>query len=472
MKNYLLPLCLFFTIGASAQKLVSATYLGTTPSFQFQLLLPTQAQYGVDYYKITYQTTDVDGSQTIASGGLAVPNTSSCNDFPLAAYCHGTVSEKEAVPSRDNSEAFLTKALASTGAVSVAPDYLGLGDNPGLHPYLHAESQATATLDLIRASREYLQDSTSVTLNGEVFVTGYSQGGHAAMATVKYVQDSGLFNEFDIVAAGPASGPYNLSGSQSTVLLSGQPYSNPGYVVYLLFAMNRVYGDIYQSVDELLKSPYDTTIPPLFDGTNDMSFINSQLPNTLSGFIQDSVLANLKADSTQSNHPIWRALKKQDNFDWAPSFPLKMYYCTQDEQVSFQNALDADSAMTANGAANVAAINKGATDHAGCIFPSLTTGGALSLMMQNTTACMMIGLGENAFQNSIEIYPNPGQSYLQFSKFEGTFSLKISDVSGQEMYNGIINSSTQLNTEKWANGIYFFRFKNGGEIFTKKWVRE
>ena len=39
------------------------------------------------------------------------------------------------------------------------PDYLGMGESPGLHPYVHGESEATATLDMIRAAREFISDS-------------------------------------------------------------------------------------------------------------------------------------------------------------------------------------------------------------------------------------------------------------------------------------------------------------------------
>ncbi|HAD97404.1 MAG TPA: hypothetical protein DCG19_08350, partial [Cryomorphaceae bacterium] len=185
-------LFLAVVIPGTAQKLVSAQYLSTSTSAQLGVLSP-KAIFDVDIYKIAYNTVDVDGSPTVASGAMVIPVNTTCNQFPLISYNHGTVLKKEDVPSRNNGESLIPKLMASTGKVTVCPDYLGLGDNPGLHPYLHAESEATATIDLIRAVREYINDSLTISLNGEVFITGYSQGGHAAMATLKYIQDQNLY---------------------------------------------------------------------------------------------------------------------------------------------------------------------------------------------------------------------------------------------------------------------------------------
>ena len=59
------------------------------------------------------------------------------------------------------------------------PDYIGMGESPGLHPYVHGESEATATIDMIRAAREFITDSLNLIDNHQVFLSGYSQGGHA-----------------------------------------------------------------------------------------------------------------------------------------------------------------------------------------------------------------------------------------------------------------------------------------------------
>ena len=446
--------------------LKSTQYLGQTSASMFSAFVPS-AKYNVKAYKITYNTTDVDGSNTVASGAVYIPVGSSCDTFSILSYDHGTVLNKDDVPSRDNQEALIVKIAASVGAVAVAPDYLGLGDNSGLHPYMHAESEATATIDAIRAAREFL-DSLNLGDNGEVFLTGYSQGGHAAMATAKYIQDSNLLAEFNVIAAGPASGPYNLSGTQAEVLLSDQPYSNPGYACYILFAMQRVYGNIYSSYDEILKSPYDTLIPPYFDGTYDMPIVNSLLPDTLSGFMQDSVLQNFRNDTVGKTHPIWQALIANDNYNWKPNFPVEMYYCTMDEQVDYHNALIAEDSMNARGAASVVAIDNGTYDHSGCVFPSLLD--ALSLFLSKKTGCT-IGLDELVLEN-LEVYPNPTTGSFTIAGHEKPVEMELINASGVLVKRGNIEPNGQVDISNLPTGIYFLKLQRGNYFVTKQLVKQ
>lgn len=454
---------IFIQSQANAQKLVSAELINTATG-QILAFVNPAAQYDVNTYKITYNTTDIDGSATIASGALMVPVNSGCDQFGLVSYCHGTVLEKDNVPSENNSESLIPKLLASAGKITTAPDYLGLGVNIGLHPYVHAESEATAAIDLMRAAREFVNDSLSVSLNGEVFITGYSQGGHAAMATAKYIQDNNLLSEFDIKAVAPASGPYNMSGSQAAVLLSNQPYSNPGYVCYLLFAYNRVYGNIFNNYSDILKSPYDQTIPSYFNGNFPMDSVNNQLPSVLSDFLEDSVIANLNASASTLNHPIWKALVDNDNYDWLPTFPVEMYYCTQDEQVSFQNSIIAADSMNAKGAVSVVAVNNGATNHGGCVSPSISAANAF--FNNEGTPCVNIGIDELLRKGIVSLYPNPAQGYFSVSGLEDEAELSIFDTQGRFIKKTRVEADSKIDISRLEKGSYIVRIYSKGSVGT------
>lgn len=465
MKKTLLSLASIFLFSSAlnAQHLVSAELINTSSALILSFVSPA-AQHDVNTYKIIYNTTDIDGTPTTASGALMIPINSGCDQFSLVSYSHGTVLEVDNVPSRNNTESLIPKILASTGKIATAPDYLGLGDNPGLHPYLHAESEATAAIDLMRAAREYINDSLSISLNGEVLITGYSQGGHGAMAAAKYIQDNNLMTEFNIVAAGPASGPYNLSGSQSSILLSNQPYSNPGYVCYLLFAYNRVYGNIFTNYSDILKSPYDVIIPPYFDGTFPMDSVNSKLPSMLNGFIQDSVLTNLNNSAANGEHPIWKALKANDNYNWAPTFPMELYYCTLDEQVEFQNSIDAADTMTANGASNVTAVNNGALDHGDCVLPSLTA--ANNFFNVHATACVNVSLQEKLNRGLISLYPNPAQQFFSIAGLEDRAEVRIYDIRGSLVQSSIVDVDAKINTSSMNTGLYVVKIFSEGQMIS------
>ena len=69
------------------------------------------------------------------------------------------------------------------------------------------------------------------------------------------------------------------------------------------------------------------------------------------------MVANFSNSMSTYNHPLWTALLDNDNHDWTPQRPIRMYYCTGDEQVTFQNAIAAEATMQANGANDVQAVN-------------------------------------------------------------------------------------------------------------------
>lgn len=411
--------------GQQESHLISHEFLGQTSSVLISFVSPLPAQHNVRLYKITYHTVDVHGEPTVATGAVAVPvASSSCNSFPVIAYCHGTVLRKYDVPSEGNYESTLMLAFASSGYIVVAPDYLGLGDNPGLHPYVHAASEATATIDAIRAGQDLLLQ-LEVTPVDELFVTGYSQGGQSAMETAKYIQENDLIDDLHLVGAAPMSGPYNLSGSQAETILSGEPYSNPGYIIYLLYSYQMVYGNLFEDLGDVIQSPYDTLVPPFFDGvqnSHDMSDVDALLPTVIDELFVDTVLTNLHDNP---DHPLWANLRDNDNFDWVPEIPLRMYYCGQDEQVPAANSVSADSVMNANGALDVLAVNVNNNGtHSTCVSPAVSA--AYSFFDSLSVGCGFItGLADFENPAPFRMYPNPATVTINvdFIADKGVFRL-------------------------------------------------
>ncbi len=77
------------------------------------------------------------------------------------------------------------------------------------------------------------------------------------MATHKYIQEK-MSGSMQVTASSPMSGPYDLSGVQSTVMF--EKYSHPGYLPYLLNSYNEVYKIIPDDFYQIYKSPYDTVV--------------------------------------------------------------------------------------------------------------------------------------------------------------------------------------------------------------------
>ncbi|MQY19636.1 lipase family protein [Nocardia macrotermitis] len=134
---------------------------------------------------VDYWMAGSDGTPRRASGVLFVPSgRAPVGGWPIMAYDHGTsglgagCGGQTTTPgqSEDN---LIAKYFLAKGFAVVAPDYLGLGRfRTGPHPYLELNTEATATIDLVRAAR-----ATHPELSRTWAVVGGSQGGQAALGT-------------------------------------------------------------------------------------------------------------------------------------------------------------------------------------------------------------------------------------------------------------------------------------------------
>ena len=327
--------------------------------------------HGMSLHRIIYSTRNVqDNDTTIASGLLVVPDSISC-PLPIAVYDHGTTTERNDVPSRQSYESVIAILLAELGYYAVLPDYLGLGDSPGRHPYIHAHSEATATIDMIKVCQT-LASSLNVELNGQLFLTGYSQGGHACMATHREIQ---LHHpELTVTGSSPNSGPYNLSGVQARIIASNAPYSDPSYLPYIIFGYQDAYPALaaaYPNDSNIFKHPYDTILRPLFDGRRSTNYIDARMPNTAGALINPIAFNDYLSDSV--NNPLRIVLRDNDVYNgWHPTAPIQITYCDSDEQVFAENGRFAYNYFQSNGDTLVTIKNGGPLTHGGCVEPALT----------------------------------------------------------------------------------------------------
>jgi hypothetical protein len=328
--------------------------------------------FGVAKYRVTYPmeylgvTYDVTGAMFVPVDGEG--NAVACA-LPTHTYMHGTIFIREDAPSYNGFEGELGYLMATGGALTLMPDYIGLGGSEDvLHPYVHAASEAESGMALLEAAVT-LQDEMGIGLNGQHFVSGYSQGGHASMAMAKRMQedaDAGL----PLAAAAPMSGPYDMSGTQLPMGMAQEQYSNPAYLAYTLLAWQQTYGNLFVDLGEVFQEPYASELPAMFDGATSGEMINEYLAGPTSDIVQPGALEGLMAE----DHPFFIAAQDNDLYQWVPESPLQMYYCTLDEQVFYENALVAEAWMNENGSTSVTTVNGGALDHGGCALLAILGG--------------------------------------------------------------------------------------------------
>ncbi|HMX04291.1 MAG TPA: lipase family protein [Chitinophagales bacterium] len=326
-------------------------------------LLTYPNDYNIKIYRVVYRTIDAAGNETQASGAVVIPY-GVANGAAQCLYMHGTVVERFEVPSYESDELVLGMLYGANGFVTSLPDYLGMGDSPGRHPYCHSATEASAGIDLLRATKT-LCANEGVSLNNQLFIFGYSQGGHAAMAATKAIQED-YADEFTITASAPMSGPYDLSGAQTDYVLQDAPYGAPFYLPYLMFGYNDIY-KMYDNYADYLASPYDTLLPSLFDGTHSGWEIDAVMPVIPKNIIKPEVLEDF---INNPNNPFRVALRENDLTDWTPQIPMIMYYCGGDELVNYQNSIIAQDAFVANGSTTTSLYQPSATaSHTDCAEP-------------------------------------------------------------------------------------------------------
>lgn len=317
--------------------------------FSLEAAFPVNLTAGndIEIYKVVYRTIDPAGETTQASALIALPKGES-SIRPMMAYQHFTIVERSEAPTEVDVD-FFTVALASAGYVTVTADYLGFGVSDFLHPYVNGHSLATSLVDAIRAGRS-LSSNKNISLNKQLFLMGYSEGGYATMALQKEIQNNHA-NEFAVTASAPMAGPYDLSDTMVDRFFGPEPHPNPSYFPFTLLAANQVYG-LVDSLDAFFKPPFDSNITGYFDGTLSAEQINGMLPSDRSQLYTDEFFNLLEDTDSRLN----AASMENDIYRWNPEDPTRLYHCVSDDQVPFENSETAYNYFLSAGAENVELI--------------------------------------------------------------------------------------------------------------------
>lgn len=454
MKIFLITIGMLFSSSyVLAQNLISAEILSTRSISEVNSILSgtgwnttSMNINSVVSYKIIYNTIDVNGNPTIASGALYVPQ-GLCDPLPLVSYHHGTQFNRNNVPS-NNAYQYIGLLFSGNGYITTMPDYLGMGENQGIHPYVHWESEATASIDLIRAAREFLLDTLMKRDNNQLFLSGYSQGGHATMATHKYITINNLRNEFNVIASAPLSAPIDLSVSQFELIFNANlTYQTSEYFPYAAASYQLVYGNLYNNFNEYYKPPYDLIIEDyLSNGTYSNAQWNSIIPDNLDDFMQDSLINNIQ---NNLNHPFREAARKNDLNNWVAFEPIRLLFCGMDLVVTPLNSTTTVDMMTALGATDITAFNVNPTgNHETCYIPA--TRNTLDWFNTLKTPCQTLSSSTSIELPKITFHPNPVKTILTCNSDQINW-INIYDLQGRLILKSEGNTIDMSNL---LEGIY------------------
>ena len=328
--------------------------------------------FGYKAIKIVYKTKGQNDEDINASGLLVIPSaTKEYNDyrvsqgqsqFSISMICdnHGTIFANDEAPSNvevENGMPDYSVAVAATGYAGfalVAPDYIGYGESNGtVHPYMLEKASARASLDMINAAQRYMTDN-NILFNGQLFISGYSQGGYTAMALAKEIEQNHS-NQYKIMGLAPMAGPYDLKALADIELDANHTMVYPAFLADL----GNGYANYYNNditLDTILASNIDkTTFPTLFNGDYNEYEIHAAL-----GFTENLGFNTYKANKlfqdnfindyqNNANNIFKEKLEENSVYNWTPRTKINLIHCSDDEIIPFSMSQTAYDTFLANG---------------------------------------------------------------------------------------------------------------------------
>ena len=263
--------------------------LGATSTGAQLLQIAGTPACGVDFYYVKFWTVGGAGETTESSGALMVPTGAApaCSGpRPIVLYAHGTNTDKTLniadITNTSNAEGVLIAAMfAAQGYIVVAPNYAGYDISTlGYHPFLDAEQQSGEMIDILAAARTALPKTLSAATSdsGKLFITGYSEGGHVAMATQRALEASGAV----ITGAAPMSGPYALEAFGDAIFFGSVNLGSTVFSPLLTTSYQKAYSNIYAAPGDLYSATYVSGIETLLPSATPLNtlFANGLLPET------------------------------------------------------------------------------------------------------------------------------------------------------------------------------------------------
>lgn len=328
--------------------------------------------YSVDIYRIVY-TTQYKGKKVNASGLCLLPaGNFSNNPLPVLGYQHGTIFQEKNIPSNYQSifslgaETGLNMIFASCGFISFMPDYLGYGESRHLtHPYIIKEYTAKACLDMLYAVEEFCE-AESISMNRDLFLTGYSEGGYATIAFLELLQNTGDLN-FKIQAVSSGAGIYRIFDT-ARLIINKNNLNSPAFYAFVLYSYFKIYR-WQRNLGEIFLEPYLSSIKDgLFNGDYSLTEINGKLTGDINKLNTAKFLSDYRGSGEWDYKNAF--LENDIGTDFFTNYPLKLFHGDGDLTVPSFNSQKLFDIIKKNGSApNCQLIILSGKDHSGAIEP-------------------------------------------------------------------------------------------------------
>ena len=368
MRLFILTLFIFLLSSCATKQLPKKPLHGAKPVASFDSKILKQMSdkmgitgiepFGYDSYKVSYSTKDVANKDINVSGVISLPTDNGTirsrkdvlsklksKGLSIVLVCHSTIFSNKKAPSvraKESNYPTIASSVYSGGGgfITAMSDYIGFGDSKEkLHPYLIKKPSVNAVIDMLKATIKFAKQN-SIKLSGDIYISGYSQGGYVALASLKALEDRG----YKVRIAMPMAGSYLLDYT-GKALLSQESYLSPSYIADLLYSYATYYNI---KEDKLINSKYSKNLKELFSGKYDKKYIDNRLTNNLHG---DNGLLSSWLEKNYEGSKFQKKLIENSAIYDNSNFRAKIEFarCKADKTVPFVIAQKAVSILKSNG---------------------------------------------------------------------------------------------------------------------------
>lgn len=289
-----------------------------------------QPKFNVQLYKLTFtsQVPELNNRVIESTGLVAIPETTD-TDLPLLSYQHGTVFEKNQVPSQPENS-FETKLLltqfASQGYIVIGADYFGLGDSDLPNSYFQRASTEQACLDHRKAAMQFLEEQTKLKVKA-FFTFGWSQGGYNNMIFLRRLEQAGI----PVTASATASAPVDLAFFVVRGVCNPRPFDavyTPSCFGNMLFAFEK-YRNLPGLAREAIRPEYYSMAEDFYNFKLDFVEYLKKSTGSATEFLNPEFVRQLELGESR----LTGLLEESESYRWLSRTPLRAYTGGKDEAV-------------------------------------------------------------------------------------------------------------------------------------------
>jgi len=289
-----------------------------------------QPKFNVQLYKLTFSSRvpELNNRAIESTGLIAIPETTA-TELPLLSYQHGTVFEKNQVPSQPENS-FETKLLltqfASQGYIVIGADYFGLGESELANSYFQRAGTEQACLDLYSAARQFLEEQTKLKVKA-FFTLGWSQGGYNNMIFLRRLEQAGI----PVTASATASAPVDLAFFIVRGVCNPRPFDavyTPAAFGNMLFAFEK-YRNLPGLTRAAIRPEYYQMAEDFYNFKLDFLEYLKKSTGSAREFLNPDFIEQLELGTS----PLTPLLEEAESYRWLSRTPLRAYSGGKDEAV-------------------------------------------------------------------------------------------------------------------------------------------